>query len=725
MKTRRLILIFALVVLVALVAAASMLLFGAKPIDREALVRRHTVHVTGLDAESALSVGNGDFAFTVGVTGLQCFDSLYRAKGIPTETLSSWCWHSFPNTEGYLFENTMKQYDFHGRQISFAAHEKTPAGQYFRINPHPTALGQLSFMYDGRELTPDDISDVDQTLNMWTGVVTSRYAIGGEKVEVITVAHPERSLVSVRVYSELIRTGRLEVRLRFPYAYRAGVKNKPPFIWDKPEAHSSSISAKANGFASLKRIVDSTTYYVHLAWDSVAGLTEAAPHDFRLRVGNAGSKQLDFTCEFAADALHGHPADAHLLPLFDATRQASTQGWRDYWTKGGVVDLSLSADTRAHELERRIVQSQYILKVNYAGNFPPSECGLVTPTWYGKHNSEVYFIHAAHFYQWGHVELLEKGLSWYRKILPLAQADAARKGWEGARWPKMAGINGQPSPGGINPFIIWNFPNPIYLCELVYRAKPTRETLDCYKDIVLESGKFLASYATYDEATGRYVLGPPLKASSEGSQESETWNPTFELALWYYGLQVAQSWRVRLGMGAEPRWDDILQKLSKPTVVDGKYVEIETEPHIYDRNGNIPSSMIYALGYVPQTPIVDTGIMHATFNEIHRRSKDGVRRWASWALGQAAATATRLGDFETAVDIITIASPRVRFLPQGYVRRPAEPDGCPAYMPFNGSFLNAVGLMAGGWDGAPEGLAPGFPKNGKWVVRAEGLMPMP
>jgi hypothetical protein len=76
-KTRRLILIFALVALVALVAAASMLLFGAKPIDREALVRRHTVHVTGLDAESALSVGNGDFAFTVGVTGLQCFDSLY------------------------------------------------------------------------------------------------------------------------------------------------------------------------------------------------------------------------------------------------------------------------------------------------------------------------------------------------------------------------------------------------------------------------------------------------------------------------------------------------------------------------------------------------------------------------------------------------------------------------------------------------------------------------
>jgi hypothetical protein len=369
--------------------------------------------------------------------------------------------------------------------------------------------------------------------------------------------------------------------------------------------------------------------------------------------------------------------------------------------------------------------SQYILKVNYAGSFPPSECGLVTPTWYGKHNSEVYFIHAAHFYQFGHVELLEKGLSWYRSILPLAQADAAAKGWEGARWPKMAGIDGRPTPGGINPFIIWNFPNPIYLCELVYRAKPTQETLEQYKDIVLESGKFLASYARLDEATNRYMLGPPLKASSEGSLESETWNPTFELALWYYGLQTAQQWRVRLGMDADPQWEDVLQRLSKPTVVEGKYVEIETEPHIYERQGGTPSSMIYALGYVPPTPLVDTAIMRATFHEINRRSRDGLKRWASWALGQAANTAVRLGEYDAAVEIITNDSERVRFLPQGYVRRPAEPTGCPAYMPFNGSFLNAVGLMAGGWDGAPKGVAPGFPKNSGWVVRAEGLRPMP
>jgi hypothetical protein len=33
-------------------------------------------------------------------------------------------------------------------------------------------------------------------------------------------------------------------------------------------------------------------------------------------------------------------------------------------------------------------------------------------------------------------------------------------------------------------------------------------------------------------------------------------------------------------------------------------------------------------------------------------------------------------------------------------------------------------MMAGGWDGS-KGPAPGFPKDGKWTVRAEGFKPIP
>ena len=46
-------------------------------IDREALVRRHNVEQRNLDPRSPVSVGNGEFCFTVDLTGLQTFPAEY------------------------------------------------------------------------------------------------------------------------------------------------------------------------------------------------------------------------------------------------------------------------------------------------------------------------------------------------------------------------------------------------------------------------------------------------------------------------------------------------------------------------------------------------------------------------------------------------------------------------------------------------------------------------
>lgn len=50
--------------------------------------------------------------------------------------------------------------------------------------------------------------------------------------------------------------------------------------------------------------------------------------------------------------------------------------------------------------------------------------------------------------------------------------------------------------------------------------------------------------------------------------------------------------------------------------------------------------------------------------------------------------------------------------------------GSPAatYFPGNGGLLYAVAMMAAGWDGGDDKHAPGFPDDGSWVVRYEGLM---
>ncbi len=691
----------------------------AGPIDRQAVVERHAVHLNRVDVENPLSVGNGDFAFTVDATGLQTFESHYHDEGIPLETSSTlpWAWHEFPNTQGLTLDDAMMPHDFHGRTVMFAGRQNSPAGTYFRENPHPIPLGQISLWLDGRIVEEGELSKIDQTLNPWTGIIRSAYTLAGEPVVVETAAHATAAAAAVKIVSPLVRAARLAVHFRFPYSYKLNSRNKPPFAWDHPDKHRTTITQSGAGFAELTRELDTSRYFARVRWDGPGTFAEVAPHHFKLE--GRDNDTLAMVCEFAPAAV-----DARQWLSYDGVRESSVAGWRDYWTHGGIIDLAGSTDPRASELERRVILSLYLVKVNYAGAFPPSEDGLTNITWYGKHHSEMYYWHAAHFHAWGRTELLEKSLAWYRQILPAGQKEARAQGFDGVRWPKMSGIDGRTGPGTINPYIIWNQPNPIALCELVYRAKPTRETLEQYRDVVFESAKFLASFAYLDPKTDRYVLGPPIKNVSESSGANLTQNPTFELAYWYYALKLAQQWRERLGLAPDPKWADVMAKLSRlPVSPEGLYVEIETFPDIYQRKGGLPNSMLMALGFMPKTDRVDLETMRRTFHEVTRRN-GGEHSWVSWAYGQGALTAVRLNEPASAINILCNPEPAARFMTNGHVRRPKEPDNCPAYLPVNSALLLAVATMAGGWDGAPEGAAPGFPKEG-WVVRSEGLNRMP
>ncbi len=716
--------LLAIAVALALIPSAR-----AQPIDREAVVTRHNVRNSALNPEAALTIGNGDFALTVDVTGLQGLERIYLDNGLPLETRATWAWHEFPNTEGHTLADASGPINFHGREILYPIKQNSPAGKYFRENPQPMPLGQFSFVLFGEPLRTEDIAGVDQTLDVWTGVVTSRLLVRGEPLEVTTAAHGTGAVLGVQARSPLIARGDLQVRVRFPYAYRTSIAHKSPFVWEQPHKHSTKFTAVSPAHARLDRVSDTTRYAADLRWSTPATLTEANVHDFRLRASSGDT--LSFTCAFS-DAENPAPAalaeSSDTSAGFAAVRDSSASAWRDYWTKGGIIDLSAATDKRAKELERRAILSLYLMRVNYGGAFPPAETGLQHLSWFGKHNSEVYFLHAAQFYQWGHVDLLEKGLAWYRRILPKGIAQAKSEGFEGVRWPKMSGIDGRPSPGGINPYIIWNQPNPIYLAELVYRAKPAPETLALYRDLVFESAKFLASFAHKDSATGVYHLGPPLKNVTESTKPELVRNPAFEVAFWYYGLDLAQKWRERLGLPRDAHWDDVLKHLAPLPTAEGPagklYLEIEGVDDIYAaEKRSIPTSMMLALGYLPATPKIDVETARRTFHAINERH--GPDRWFSWQMGQGGMTAARLGEPDTAVDILTNTAAPARFMPSGYVRRPKDPDGAVAYLPVNSSFLCALGLMAGGWDGSPAGPAPGFPRGDAWKVRVEGVLPMP
>jgi hypothetical protein len=169
-----------------------------------------------------------------------------------------------------------------------------------------------------------------------------------------------------------------------------------------------------------------------------------------------------------------------------------------------------------------------------------------------------------------------------------------------------------------------------------------------------------------------------------------------------------------------------LAKLTPLPSKNGMYVEIETVPDVFtQKGGEMPTSMLMVLGFLPATEKVDVETVRRTFHEVNKRSPLGPKRWVSWGMGQGAMTATRLQEPNTAVEILANDNKDGRFMKSGHVRRPKEPNGCVTYLPVNSAFLTAVGLMAGGWDAAPQTEAPGFPRDGNWVVKAEGLNRMP
>lgn len=689
---------------------------AAEIIDRKALVTRHNPVLREVDYTSPFTVGNGGFAFTADITGLQTYPDEYYDNSTPLEILSDWCWHSFPNGSGYTLADASREYLVNGKPVPFPTEQNTPAGKWLRENPHRFPLGQIGFELrkkNGSIVLIDELKNISQILDLWSGSLKSAFEIDGTPVRVETVCHPKLDLVAVEVQSVLIQSGQISVVIRFPYGYSPGVKNKPALNWAGSDRHkTSTVETQANRII-LRRTADATEYYVAVGWEGECRFSKQGPHTFVLTPSKEEG-EMQFSVAFNS----GLPRIA--LPMIGETRKASAREWESYWMRGSAIDLSQSTDPRAPELERRIILSQYLTRVQSCGTIPPQESGLTCSSWYGKHHTEMIWWHTAHFAQWNHPELLVKNLEWYLAHLPGARQTANNRGLDGARWSKMVGPEGRESPGN-NPFIIWNQPHPIYLAELLYRAKSDTATLEQWKALVLESASCMASMTVWDTIRQRYVLGPPLWHAQETYDPLTSQNPTFELAYWSFGLQVAQMWLERTEHRRNILWDRIVQYCSPLPVKDGLYVGLESCPTTFDapENERDHPSMLMAFGFLPGAS-VDTTTMRRTLHRVIQTWQWEKKIWG-WDYPMIAMTAARLGEPETALDILLQDAPHNHYARNGHC---AQTPDLPVYLPANGALLSAVALMTAGWDRTDQ-TTPGFPKNGKWKIVHENLKKFP
>lgn len=638
-------------------------------IDRRALVSRHDVEVTGVDPTSPLSVGNGEFCVTVDVTGLQSLPHTY-----PVQEPSG-------GPPGTLLGTLSNPHRIDLARIGFAV---APAGGPSQT-PRPDD--------EVRSLGPGDLAQAQQRLDLWGGVLDSRFVLAGRPVRVRTVCHPTQDVLGVRIRSSALAEG-LVIRIAFPdgSAPRAGAADR-----SRPQTHRTDVLEVSGGWVA-RRELDGTRYQVRIAAWPGTRLRRTGPHELVLSTDRA-DLGLSIAFQPGHDAVDGAPPGAAEVET------ASRRHWAAFWSGGGAVELAGSSDPRAGELERRVVLSQYLTAINCAGSLPPAETGLTGSSWHGRFQLETHWWHGAHFATWGRSELLERSLAWYLDALPVARAIAREQGHDGARWPQRIGAGSPESQGG--PFLIWQQPHPIHLAELIRRAQaaahaggtgadPARVVKE-YAPVVLGTADFMASLAE------RHGLR----------------NPTFELAYWRWGLQIATQWRRYLGMDLDPHWQAVADGLIPAPQSDGVHAAVRITPGEpwTVREGH--PWRLYALGLVPPTGFVDPDAVRRTLGDV-------LREWdwdSTWGCDfpATAMTAARLGAPATAVDVLLMPVAKNHYVVGGHNRQSAS---LPVYLPGNGGLLAAVALMAAGWDGTPTGPAPGFPAEG-WTVRHEGLVPSP
>ena len=244
-----------------------------EPIDREAVVKRHRVCTTGTLLKSPAQVGNGKFAFGMDITGLQTF--------VPFNTLSDWSWHSFPLPEGMRAEDYRPVVvETHGKKIAYELRnpDQPELSEWLTKNPHRYNLGRIGFRLlreDGTEAREIDLGNARQEIDLWTGVVYSRFELNRKEVKVRTVCHPDKDMIGVCIESELLNDGNMSIYLDFPYPDGRYFKH---YIgrYDTISGHTSTFEKLAPNSVRIARTMDDTHYYATLDWTCLLYTSDAA-----------------------------------------------------------------------------------------------------------------------------------------------------------------------------------------------------------------------------------------------------------------------------------------------------------------------------------------------------------------------------------------------------------------------------------------------------------------
>ncbi|MDE5546437.1 MAG: hypothetical protein K2I88_03140, partial [Anaeroplasmataceae bacterium] len=351
---------------------------------------------------------------------------------------------------------------------------------------------------------------------------------------------------------------------------------------------------------------------------------------------------------------------------------------------GEYFNTAKSIDTKDEELNRRMVLSLYLLKVNTLGIYPPAETGLTCNSWYGKFHLEMHLWHHLGLIRFGLYTYVLPSLKWYLSIYESSKKRAEEQGYQGIRFPKMTDFRGEDTPSNIGCLLIWQMPHLFVLLDEIIKQDAKVICLKEWMSTLQGLIDFMVSFYYLED--GKYHLDSPMIPANENVLfDCDT--PIFEECYTIYAFEIFKRWIEEYHFFYDTtKIEDIIKNHVPLEVQNGCYEAYIGCKNTYTKYNYDHPMMVGMFSYFQSDLVNPNCIRNTLYKILDCWNFDAT--WG-WDFPMLSMVANRLKEKELAIQLLKMNAPKNTYLKNGHNSQLPRKD-LPLYLPGNGALLLAL-----------------------------------
>ena len=596
---------------------------------KESFIKKFDIVHTSYETKNPLTIGNGNFAFTCDVTGLQTFYKEYTT--IPLCTLSNYHWGE-RNVQGELPYKAYRKASNH-KIVSYMTDVSSKDYNFFRDDVFKFDIFKLVLCDKGNPVNHESITNIHQRLYLYEGRIQSEFYYKNEKIVVETKIPQNHNNLIIKIKTKFKGLSICCLFLNPDSGKHCGVGIDENYTIDETKIYRQEA------------IVDYAVFYKT----------------------NMKREGLSFLIENSSILM---------LSLDD--------DFEDDFAMGEYFEKAKSIDTEDDELNRRMVLSLYLMKVNTLGIYPPAETGLTCNSWYGKFHLEMHLWHHLGLIRFGLYSYVLPSLNWYLSIYESSKRRAEEQGYCGIRFPKMTDFRGLDTPSNIGCLLIWQIPHLFVILDEIMKQDIKAICLEKWLPTLKGLIDFMSSF--YYLRDGKYHLDSPLIPANE-NVKCDCDTPIFEECYTIHAFEIFKRWKKEYHYEYDTSKIDHIIMNYAPLEIQNDCYEAYLGCSSTYTEYNFDHPMMVGMYSYFESSIVDPVIIKNTlYKIIECWNLDAV--WG-WDFPMLSMVANRLGDKELAIRILKMNLAKNTYLKNGHNPQLPKKE-LPIYLPGNGAFLLAL-----------------------------------